>query len=101
MTDEFLTDNFERWEFACQCRCGYDDVDMRLVQGLQILRTKLNRKVHIISGCRCPSHNHAVGGATYSQHLLGTGADIAVAGIPIREVCKVAMTIPVFKGFGL
>lgn len=99
---EMLTENFSRDEFKCQCgECGYADINMRLVQGLQLLRDKLGRKVHIISGCRCPSHNRAEGGATYSQHLLGTGADITVAGIPIREVCKVAMTIPAFKGFGL
>jgi len=101
MPDEYLTDNFERWEFRCRCGCQYDDVDMRLVQGLQLLRDKLGRKIHIISGCRCPSHNHKEGGATYSQHLSGTAADIAVAGIPIREVCKIAMTISAFKGFGL
>jgi len=99
--NDHLTPNFTCNEFACQCGCGYDDVDMRLVQGLQLLRDKLGRKIHIISGCRCPSHNQAEGGATYSQHLLGTAVDIAVAGIPIREVCRVAMTIPAFKGFGL
>jgi uncharacterized protein YcbK (DUF882 family) len=98
---EMLTANFSRDEFTCKDMCGYDDVDMRLVQGLQLLRNKLGRKIHVISGCRCPNHNHKEGGATYSQHLLGMAVDIAVAGIPIREVCKVAMTIPVFKGFGL
>lgn len=99
---EMLTENFSRDEFKCRCgECGYADIDMRLVQGLQLLRDKLNRKVFIISGCRCPSHNKAEGGATYSQHLLGTAADITVAGIPIREVCKAAMTIPAFHGFGL
>lgn len=101
MIYEHLTANFTRDEFACKDSCGYADIDMRLVQGLQLLRNKLGRKIHIISGCRCPSHNRAEGGATYSQHLLGTAVDIAVAGIPIREVCKVAMTIPAFKGFGL
>ena len=99
--NDHLTPNFTCNEFACQCGCGYDDVDMRLVQGLQLLRDKLGRKIHLISGCRCPSYNHKEGGATYSQHLLGTAADIAVAGIPIREVCKLAMAILVFKGFGL
>ena len=52
---EMLTANFSRDEFTCKDMCGYAEVDMRLVQGLQLLRDKLGRKIHIISGCRCPA----------------------------------------------
>ena len=101
MTHEHLSTNFTRDEFACQCGCGYAEVNPKLIQALQLLRNKLQRPVCIISGCRCPSRNRVEGGGTYSQHLLGTAADITVAGISIRQVCQMAMQIPAFKGIGL
>jgi uncharacterized protein YcbK (DUF882 family) len=101
MTHEHITPNFTRGEFACACGCGYAEVDLGLVRALQLLRDQLGKPVRVISGCRCPSHNREAGGGTYSQHLLGMAADVAVAGIPIRQVCQAAMQIPAFKGFGL
>ena len=75
-----LSNNFSRSEFECSCGCGFDDVDIRLVHVLQEMRTELGCPVTITSGCRCKEYNAEVGGASKSQHLLGTAADIVVSG---------------------
>lgn len=75
-----LSKNFKRSEFQCQCGCGYDDVDMRLVEVLQQLRDELGCPITVTSACRCEEHNANVGGSPKSQHLLGTAADIVVKG---------------------
>ena len=74
-----LTKNFSRWEFACKCKCGYDNIDPDLVMKLQHMRGELGRSITVDSGCRCPEHNLRVGGATHSEHMMGDGADIRVA----------------------
>lgn len=73
-----LTKNFSRMEFACRDGCGFDEINPKVVEALQELRDKLGKPIHILSGCRCPAHNAAVGGAGGSQHLLGNAADCSV-----------------------
>ena len=46
-------------------------------QVLEPLREHMGRPLHINSGYRCPELNTAVGGATFSQHMLGQAADVA------------------------
>lgn len=75
-----LSPHFSRWEFACKCGCGKDDVSMELVNGLEAIRTIIDRPLHITSGLRCANHNAAVGGVPNSAHLRGTAADVAVSG---------------------
>ena len=70
-----LTKNFSRWEFACRCGCGMDDIRMELVEMLQEARDFLGEPININSGVRCPVHNLAVGGKSDSSHLLGWAAD--------------------------
>lgn len=84
--DEQLTTNFRRSEFACHCGCGFDDIDMKVVQALQDLRNLLGKPIHVLSGCRCPAHNAAVGGVGGSQHMLGKAADITVRDLAPHEV---------------
>jgi len=45
---------------------------------LQKLRTRLDRKVIVESGFRCPAWNLAKGGAENSRHMEGIAADIKV-----------------------
>lgn len=69
-------------EWLCQCGGKYADcpgvkVDRRLLVALEKIRTDLYKgPIRIVSGFRCDRHNKAVGGASKSQHTLGTAADI-------------------------
>ena len=100
-SDERLSANFRRSEFACWCGCGFDDVDPRLVQRLQHLREQLNAPIVVNSGCRCAEHNESVGGRPQSQHLLGKAADIRVPGRSPAEVKAVAESMNLFTGIGI
>lgn len=95
-----LSKNFTREEFACKC-CGFSLVDPMLIRGLQVLRDALRKPVVILSGCRCERHNERVGGAKFSQHLIGRAADIRVEGMSARELYAKAKDIPMLRGFGV
>ena len=85
-----ISEHFDRSEFACRCGCGLNTVDVDLLGYLVAIRAHFDRPVRISSGCRCPEHNVAVGGAPTSQHLLGRAADISVDGTPpsvVQEYC--------------
>ncbi|MBB3231720.1 D-Ala-D-Ala carboxypeptidase family metallohydrolase [Halomonas stenophila] len=73
-----LSTHFSRSEFACGCGCGFDTVDAATLEILEAVRTHFGAPVIVTSGCRCPDHNAAVGGASHSQHLYGRAADIKV-----------------------
>jgi uncharacterized protein YcbK (DUF882 family) len=75
-----LTENFTQEEFSCKCGCGYSNVDVGLVHRLQVVRDIVGSKIQILSGCRCPSHNQAVGGKPNSYHLKGMAADWTLEG---------------------
>lgn len=84
---EKLSENFYRDEFACECGCGFDAVDPRLVEILQEIRDWFKRPVDVSSGCRCQAHNDATpNSAKNSQHLHGRAADIKVRDIPASSV---------------
>lgn len=70
-----ITKNFSLWEFACKCGCGFDDIDVRLVHRLQVVRDILQVEMAINSGCRCHKHNQKIKGKRYSFHLTGQAAD--------------------------
>lgn len=74
--------NFSREEFACKCECGFDVVDVELIQLLERIRTHFGDKpMTISSGARCKTHNKNEGGGVASQHLLGKAADIYIEGV--------------------
>lgn len=96
-----LSANFSRREFRCRCGCGLDTPDPALVTGLQALRDALSKPVTVTSGCRCPKHNTAEGGARRSMHVAGKAADIKVAGMTARQLYEAARRIPQLRGFGV
>jgi len=100
MSDEMLSPHFRRREFACRCGCGFDAVDMELVEGLEALRERIGGKPIIVaSGCRCPKHNKEIGGAKRSKHMEGKAADIVVLGMSGPELARAARGV--FNGIGV
>ena len=95
-----LTEHFNSDEFACQCGCGYDDIDMNLVEKLEELRNAVDEPLIITSGCRCPEHNAEVGGVSNSQHVYGKAADVELPdGYTVDEFADLAEDIG-FDGIG-
>ena len=80
-----LSKNLSRHEFACKCGCGFDTVDVVLLNTLQATadwffakadKTRVKRvSITINSGCRCSAHNKREGGSKNSRHMQGTAAD--------------------------
>ena len=99
---EKLSENFRISEFLCHgsgC-CASGQVDEKLVEILQNIRTHFGKPVHISSAYRCSTWNKAVGGVTKSYHLYGQAADIKVEDTAPAEVAKYAESIGVL-GIGL
>ena len=97
-----LSTNFKSTEFDCHgsgC-CSYTDIDIKLVEYLQKIRTHFGKSITITSGYRCEKHNKRVGGSTNSYHRKGQAADIVVSGVAPSEVAKYAESIGVL-GIGL
>lgn len=89
-------EHFKRSEFKCKCgKCGGFPVepDEDLVQLLEKIRNHYGAAVTITSGVRCKTHNTNVGGASSSQHLKGTAADIKVKGVKPADVAAYAETL--------
>lgn len=97
-----LSTNFKVREFACKDGSDVIFISEGLVQVLQAIRLHFKKPVTINSGYRTPAYNKKVGGASYSQHLYGTAADIVVKGVEPRDVAAYAETIlPNTGGIGI
>ena len=89
-----LTENFTRQEFDCKDGTPVPEMYMAnlqcLAENLQILRDEIGEPVLITgSGYRTPSHNKKVGGASRSQHLTASGADINAKNHTPSELAEV------------
>lgn len=96
---------FKRSEFKCKCGkyCNGFPVepDEKLVKLLDQIREHFNAPVTITSGVRCKTHNKNCGGASASQHLVGTACDIKVKGVAPKDVADYAETLlPKSGGIG-
>jgi uncharacterized protein YcbK (DUF882 family) len=83
-----LNTYFDREEFACKCKCGFDTVDYTLLKIVTDVREFFGRPVRVNSACRCEEHNKKIGGSPRSQHKLGKAADIVVDGVEPSEVAR-------------
>jgi uncharacterized membrane protein YqhA len=95
-----LSANFTVKEFKCNDNTDKILIDIDLVNLLQKIRTHFNKPVTINSAYRTPTYNKKVGGASNSQHLKGTAADIVVSGVSPVIVAMYAEEI-VAGGVGL
>ena len=107
--DYVLSPHFDASEFWCRgsdqhtCTCNHSlKIEPKLIEMLEQLRKICgNRPLYINSGYRCPEHNAAVGGASDSQHMYGTAADVACPeGLSFEEFKNCVGQLP-FDGVGL
>ena len=98
---KYISKNFRVREFRCQDGSDPVFIDDDLVAILQQIRDHFGKAVTITSAYRTASHNKKVGGATYSQHLYGTAADIKVSGVAASAVADYAEALlPTSGGVG-
>lgn len=97
----YISKNFRVREFRCQDGSDVVFIESDLVDILQKIRDHFGKAVTINSAFRTFSHNKKVGGATYSQHLYGTAADIKVSGVAPSVVADFVETLmPSTGGIG-
>ena len=79
-----LSPNFSREEFACGCGCGFNTVDIELIELAEVIREHIGA-YSPSDACRCKEHNEIVqrkynkNYAPYtskSQHLIGRAMDV-------------------------
>lgn len=98
-----ISENFKLREM--QCRDGTDKVlySTDLMDMLEKLRSYGDFTIRINSGYRTAAHNKKIGGASKSQHIKGTAADIVVYKdnkvVDTRKICCLCQTLG-FKGIG-
>lgn len=101
--DYSISPHFKLKEMAC--KDGSDKVlySTELMEKLEELRAYGGFTVSINSGYRTPAYNKKIGGASRSQHTLGTAADIVVrkngAVVNTKKLCCLCQTLG-FKGIG-
>ena len=101
--DYKISPHFKLSEMAC--KDGSDKVlySTELMAKLEELRAYGGFTVSINSGYRTPAYNKKIGGASRSQHTLGTAADIVVkkngAVVNAKKVCCLCQSLG-FKGIG-
>jgi uncharacterized protein YcbK (DUF882 family) len=103
-----LSPHFLDTEFACN-HCGKlpeNGIAQELIDLLERVREHFGTPVVVNSGYRCPTHNRNVKGASNSQHLLGTAADIRVVDHPpsavqayLKSICVGKYGIGSYKTF--
>ena len=86
----YLAENFKVKEFACNDGSDAVLISDELVDLLQKIRDHFGVAVTINSGYRTSAYNKKVGGATNSQHVKGTAADIVAKGVDPLTVAQYA-----------
>lgn len=82
-----LSPHFAAKEFACP-HCGVALVRPALLELLERIRARTGGPLRIVSGYRCPIHNAEISGATDSQHMYGTAADLAAGQLTIAGAIR-------------
>lgn len=97
-----ISDNFTVSEFKCKDGSDKIIIDTDLVDILQKVRTHFNKPVTINSAYRNATYNKKIGGASKSQHVYGTAADIVVKDTSPESVAQyVEFLMPNKGGIGL
>ena len=88
-----LSKDFDSLELACNCGCGYDDINPKLVDKLQMLRDLVNKPIIVTSGCRCKKYNKHINGYVNSPHLEGLAVDTQIEGMTPTTLAILASRI--------
>lgn len=90
--------HFRREEFACKCGQFCDgwpaEMDRRVVEAADAVRTHFGAAAIVSSGLRCPRHNANVGGVSNSRHMQGKAMDFRISGKTAREVLSFVQQLP-------
>lgn len=98
---------FKRSEFKCTCNGKYCngfpvEPDEKMVRIVDQIRKHFGKPLTPNSAIRCKKRNAEVGGASNSQHLYGTAADISVPGVSPKTVAAYVETLlPNTGGIGI
>jgi len=95
-----LSAHFSRKELSCRC-CGRLQIDSRLLDGLEKLRSLAGVPVRVHAGYRCPRHNRELGGVPHSEHLEGLAADVSLPGLSLQRMYELALEVPQFAEGGI
>lgn len=73
--------HFSFTEVACHCGGKYSSCwriwqKRKAFQMMEGYRAKSGRPLKVVSACRCPSNNKAIGGSPTSRHLTGLACDV-------------------------
>jgi len=79
----------------------WEQLDPRLVFGVDSLTDRLAVKPLWISTWRSEAHNAEVGGVSDSRHKTGEAADLFFKGVPLERQYAEAKAVPQFGGVGL
>ena len=89
---------FKPEEMACR-GTGQLQMDSRLLDNLDILRSRFNSPLTVLSAYRSAYHNSCVGGAVRSRHLFGDACDISIRNKDKFLLEKLALDLG-FTGLG-
>lgn len=98
-----LSAHFTLGEFACKDNSDTVLVSPELIRMLERLRDYIGGTISINSGYRTAAYNKKIGGASRSQHIYGTAADIVVKKggkiISAKKICCLCQYLG-FAGIG-
>ena len=95
-----LADHFRLIEAASKDGADLVLVCPALVDGLEALRERIGRPLHVNSWFRTVEHNARIGGARDSQHVRGLAADVTARGVLPGDVATLAEELG-FGGVGI
>ena len=90
--------HFQPKEMACK-GTGKLTVEPRLLDYLDLLRSRFGSPLTVLSAYRSPYHNAFVGGAPFSSHLKAVAVDLSIVGQDKRLMERLAKETG-FTGFG-
>lgn len=100
MTDNWRWTHFKPSEIACRhCQQLPEPLDVDILDRLELLRSTVDKPLHVNSGYRCRAHNLIVGGAAYSQHK-SLAFDLALGDHQLDHLYTSALDVG-FLGIGL